>query len=246
MRSEENLLRRSLLGPLLVVARGNRDRGVAAVRLFEVAPVYLRGEKPKTDEEVLLASGVVTGPYADAKGCVEAVLEAMGVAGVAAFALGAPAPLRRDRSATVRVGEDVIGYVGELSVRSLAKFGLEAGTSVFELRADRLAALAQLETKYKPVPRFPAVERDLAWVVDESVSWASIESAARGAAGEMLASIRPFDVFRGAQIGAGKKSVALRMELRAADRTLKTAEADACVAGVLDALARATRGTLRS
>jgi phenylalanyl-tRNA synthetase beta chain len=211
-----------------------------------MAPVYLRGDSPKKDDEVLLASGVVTGAYAEAKGCVEAVFEAMGLAARATFALGAPAPLRRDRSATVRVGDEAVGWIGELGARSLAKFGLEAVTSVFELRADRLAALADIETKYRPVPRFPVVERDLAWVVDESVTWAAIEAAARGAAGEMLASIRPFDVFRGSKLGAGKKSVALRLELRAADRTLTTAEADACIARVLAELTRTTRGALRS
>jgi phenylalanyl-tRNA synthetase beta chain len=246
MRSDESLLRRSLLGPLLAVARGNKDRGVPEVRLFEIAPVYLRGDTPKTDEEVMLASGVVTGAFADAKGCVEAALEAMGVAGGASYRLGAPSPLRGDRSATVRVGDDVVGFVGELGARTLAKFGLEATTSVFELRADRLAAMAKLEATYRPVPRFPAIERDLAWIVDEAVPWAAIESSARSAAGDLLASIRPFDVFRGAQTGAGKKSVALRMELRAGDRTLTTAEADACVARVVAELKRATGGALRS
>lgn len=244
MRAEESLLRRSLLGPLVAVARGNRDRGVPAVRLFEIAPVYLRGAKEASDE-TLLASGVVTGSYFDAKGCVEAVLEAMGVADGVTYERGAPAPMRRDRAATVRRGGESVGFVGEIGPRTLAKLGLDAPTAVFELRADRLIALAQLEAKYRPVPRFPAIERDLAWVVDEKTEWGTIESAARSAAGELLSSVRPFDVFRSAQVGAGRKSVALRMELRAADRTLTSAEADACVANVVREIARATGGTLR-
>ncbi len=246
MRSEESLLRRSLLGPLLVVARGNRDRGVPAVRLFEIAPVYLRGDKAGSDEERTLASGVVTGNYADAKGCVEQILEAMGLADRATFDLGAPAPLRRDRSATVKIGAEVVGFIGELGPRALANYGLESGTVLFELCADRLVEMARLETRYRPVPRFPAVGRDLAWIVDESVSWRVIEDAVRGATGELLADVRPFDLYRGAQAGPGRKSVALRMELRAPDRTLTTAEADACVARVLDALSRTTGGRLRS
>ena len=246
MRAEESLLRRSLLGPLLAVARGNRDRGVPTVRLFEIAPVYLRGATQQEHEEVLLASGVLTGGYFDAKGCVEAALEAMGVAEGAVFERGAPAPLRRDRSATVRIGGDVVGFVGEIGPRALAKLGIEAAVAVFELRADRLAAIGRLETLYRPVPRFPAIERDLAWVVDEGTEWGAIEAAVRSAVGELLASVRPFDVFRGAQIGAGRKSVALRMELRASDRTLTSAEADDCVTRVVGGLTRATRGALRS
>ena len=246
MRAEESLLRRSLLGPLLAVARGNLDRGVPAVRLFEIAPVYLRGATQQEHDEALLASGVLTGGYLDAKGCVEAALAALGVAGDAMFERGAPVPLRRDRSATVRAAHDVVGFVGELGPRALAKYGLGAATSVFELRADRLAALARLDTLYRPVPRFPAIERDLAWVVDEGTEWGTIASSVRSAAGELLASVRPFDVFRAAQIGAGKKSVALRMELRASDRTLTNAEADACVSRVVAELSRATGGSLRA
>lgn len=246
MRSEESLLRRSLLGPLLVVARGNRDRGVGAVRLFEIAPVYLRGEKSGSDEERILASAVVTGTYADAKGCVEQVLEAMGLSDRASYERGAPPPLRHDRSATVRLDGEPVGFIGELGPRVLARLGIDAGTAVFELCGDRMAAVARLEASYRPVPRFPAVERDLAWVVEESVSWCEIESVVREAAGDLLSALRPFDVFRGAQVGAGRKSLAVRLELRAADRTLTTEEADACVARILDALTRTTGGSLRS
>jgi phenylalanyl-tRNA synthetase beta chain len=246
MRSEESLLRRSLLGPLLAVARGNRDRGVAAVRLFEMAPVYLRGPSPSEDEEVLLAGGVVTGAYADAKGCVEAALESLGVVDQVTFTRGAPRPLRNDRSSTVRLGDGIVGYLGELGPRGLTTYGLEAATALFELRADLLAKVASLEMPYRPVPRHPAIQRDLAWVIDESVTWSEVESAVRAGAGSMLSAVRPFDVFRGGQIAVGKKSIALRMELRAQDRTLKGDEADACVAEVLASLARSTHGTLRS
>jgi len=245
MRAEESLLRRSLLGPLLAVARGNKDRGVPAVRLFEMAPVYLRGDSKKTDEEALLASGVVSGDYFAAKGCVEAAFESLGIES-AEFERGAPAPLRRDRSATVKLGGNVIGFIGELGPRTLVRHGLDTATAVFELRADHMAAAARLEPRYRPVPRHPAIERDLAWIVDETVSWQAIETTARGAAGALLSTIRPFDVYRGAQIGDGKKSVALRMELRAPDRTLTGAEADACVARVVEALAAKTGGALRA
>jgi phenylalanyl-tRNA synthetase beta chain len=245
MRAEESLLRRSLLGPLLAVARGNRDRGVPAVRLFEIAPVYLRGASPKEDVEAQLASGVVTGDYFAAKGCAEAALASLGIED-ATFERGAPAPLRRDRSATVKLGGEVVGFIGELGPRALATYGLEAATALFELRAERLIAAASLEARYRPVPRHPAIERDLAWIIDEAVTWRTIEEVARSAAGETLASIRPFDVYRGAQAGDGKKSVALRMELRARDRTMTTAEADACVARVVNALAKSTGGRLRA
>lgn len=245
MRAEESLLRRSLLGPLLGVARLNRDRGVPAVRLFEIAPVYLRGPAAGRDQEALLVSGVITGGYAEAKGCLDSVFEAMGI-GEMTFERGAPLPFRPDRSASVRLEREIVGFLGELGRRSLASFGLESATAVFEFRADVLCEHAVLERAYRPVPRHPAMERDLAWVVDEQVTWAEIASAVRAAAGELLADVRPFDVYRGAQVGAGRKSVALRMHLRAPERTLTGDEADACVRRVLARLAAATGGALRA
>jgi phenylalanyl-tRNA synthetase beta chain len=246
MRSEESLLRRSLLGPLLAVARGNHDRGVPAVRLFEIAPVYLRGPAAGSDEEALLVSGVVTGGYADVKGALDSALAAMGLDERVRFERGAPSPMRADRSAAVYLDAEPLGFAGELGGRALGSFGLGAPTAVFELRADVVCSRASLDRPFRPVPRHPAIERDLAWVVDEAVTWGAIVSAVRASAGDLLASVRPFDVYRGAQVGSGRKSVALRLELRAPDRTLTNEEADACVDGVLAGLAAATGGALRT
>jgi phenylalanyl-tRNA synthetase beta chain len=179
------------------------------------------------------------------KGCVEAALEALGTLDSATFDHGGPPPLRRDRSATVRVAGAVVGFVGELGPRALAKYGLETATALFELRADRLAADAALDGKYRPVPRHPAIQRDIAWVVDESITWADIELAIRGKAGLLLTSAQPFDIYRGGQVPSGSKSVAIRLELRAPDRTLTGQEADECVARILESLELATSGTLR-
>ena len=251
MRSEENLLRRSVLGPLLAVAKGNQDRGVGGVRLFEIAPVYLRGVPSADDvaevDEMLLAGGVLAGTYLDAKGCVDAALEALGLdCARVAFERASPTPLRRDRGARVVLDGVTVGHLGELSPRAARRVGLSGDWVVFEVRADALCAAAVLDAPYRPVPRFPAVERDLAWVVDEPVTWARIESAVRAAAGAVLASVRPFDVFRGPQVGAARKSIALRLELRAADRTLTGEEAEACVLAVVRALEAETGGHLRS
>ncbi len=246
MRTDENLLRRSLAGPLLATARRNRERDVPAVRLFELAPIYAAGQRSGETVEGLAAAGVINGTFFDAKGCVESALAGLGLAGSAEYVRGAPRPLRSDRSATVRIGGAVVGVIGELSDRTAARYGLGSGVAVFELHAGALVAAARLDRPYEPISRFPAVERDLAWVVDESVSWAAIEAAVRGGGGALLRSVTFLSAFRGAQLGAGRKSVALRLELRAPDRTLSGADADACVAAIRDRLAAATGGTLRS
>jgi phenylalanyl-tRNA synthetase beta chain len=245
MRADESLLRRSVLGPLLRVVRGNQDRGVAHVRFFETAPVYLRGDDGTPDEKHLTGI-VVTGGYGDIKGAVDTVLGALGVGDEVSYERGAPAPLRADRAATLRLGGAVIGHVGELGRRAQKDFALEKPVAVAELRADLLLERARLERPYRKISRFPAVERDLAIVLDDAVLWEDVERVVRNAAGELLTEIRPFDVFRSEQVGAGKKSLALRMELRSPERTLKGEEADACVAAILAAVEADLGGVLRT
>ncbi len=236
MRSEEALLRRSVLGPLLLVARGNQDRGVPAVRLFEMAPVYVRGEADDAARELHLLGAVLHGTYADAYAVALRVLEAVGLRHEIRVEVGAPEVLRADRCATLLLDGVPIGHVGELAPRALRELGLAAGVAVLEVRADVLAARARLDVPYRPVSRYPAVERDLAVVVADHVQWAEIVATVHDAAGELLANVRPFDVYRGPQVGPGRKSVALRMELRSHERTLTGEAADACVRGVVEAL----------
>ena len=156
-----------------------------------------------------------------------------------------PSPLRADRSATLRVQGEVIGVVGEIRARAADAVGVPASTAIFELRADRLVALAVLDRPYVPISRFPAVERDLAWVVEESVAWAAIERAARVASPDLVRAVTLQSIFRSAQVGGGRKSVAFRLELRARDRTLSGQEADHAVASVIAELAARTGGALR-
>ena len=245
MRADESLLRRSLLGPLLRVVRGNQDRGVPHVRFYETAPVYFRGAGDAGPEELHLTGIVVSGGYADVKGPVDAVLDALGVRDAVTFDRGAPAPLRADRSATLRIGGDVVGHVGELGRRAQKDFAIERPVAVAELRSDVLLAHAQLECPYRRISRFPAVERDLAFVLADRVCWQDVERVVRRAAGELLTALRPFDVFRGEQLGAGVKSLALRMELRSPARTLTGDEADQCVSAIVAAVGAELGGALR-
>lgn len=246
MRADESLLRRSVLGPLLRVVRGNQDRGVPHVRFFETAPVYLRSEEGEGANERLLTGIVLTGEYADVKGAVDTVLEALGLAADVRFERGAPAPLRADRAATLRLGGTVVGHVGELDRRARKDFALERPVAAAELCADVLLARAVLERPYRRISRFPAVERDLAIVLDDAVIWEDLERVVRSAAGNLLTAIRPFDVFRSEAVGQDKKSVALRMELRSPERTLTGEEADACVASILAAVGAELGGVLRA
>ena len=246
MRADENLLRRSLVGQLLATARRNADRGVASVRLFEAAPVYVAGPAEGSTDEIRLVAGVVSGDYSVAKGCVDALLAALGLDGSADFVRGAGKPLRGDRSATVRLDRTEAGVIGELSVNGAQRFGITGPLAIFELRTDVLTRAAPIGRPCVPVSRFPAIERDLAWVVPDGVEWRRIEAAARSAGAPLVSAVRFLSEFRGPTVGPGAKSVAFRVELRANDRTLTSDEADDCTRRIVARLTADTGGAIRT
>ena len=162
--------------------------------------------------------------WADTVGVVRDVAASLGVTvEVEAASL---APWHPGRCAVVKIGDVVLGHAGELHPKVCKAFGLQSRSAVAEIDLDKLLEHAVAPTG----PRFsayPVAKEDVALVVDESVPAAAVEAALREGAGELLESVRLFDVFTGEQIGAGKKSLAFALRFRAPDRTLKEGEAAA-------------------
>jgi phenylalanyl-tRNA synthetase beta chain len=226
-----------------------RDR----LALFEIGPVYLpvveagrlRGQPqglPLPEEPRRLAM-VMTGPrealtwrggdraamdFYDLKGVVEALADGLHLEGVT-FAPKSHPSYHPGRCAELTLGPDApsVGHIGELHPLVREAFGLPAGRAVLAAEFDLEALLAAAPDRYRaaPVPVYPPVLEDLAFIVDERVSGAAVEAAIRAAAGDLLARLRLFDVYRGEQMGAGKKSLAYSLTYQAPDRTLTDAEA---------------------
>jgi phenylalanyl-tRNA synthetase beta chain len=253
VRAEEPLLRRSLLGPLLRCLERNRSRGVRGARLFELAPVYLPSGEGARPEERPVVSGVAEGDYADARGALDALLEALGLAGRAAIApapADAPvAPLDPARTAAFRLDGRVVAWAGEVHRDALATLGVHREglrAAAFEADLGALLPLARLDRPVVPVPVHPVIERDLAVVFPLAVRWAEVEAAARAAAGPLLRGVELFDEFSGRALPAGTRSLAFRLVLGADERTLRGEEADGLVAAVVRALGERLGGRLRS
>ena len=140
-------------------------------------------------------------------------------------------------------GEDVIGVVGELHPRAAAAFDLPRGVLAFRLSLDALTARMHLVPQHRALPRFPAVLRDLAVVVDDSVTAASVEAALREE--PLVEAVTLFDVYRGTPLAAGKKNLAVAIRYRAPDRTLTDAEVNAAHEKVLAQLKQLGGVTLR-
>jgi phenylalanyl-tRNA synthetase beta chain len=273
---ERAALRRSLLPALIQNAALNHRRGVADVRLFESAVVFLGrnpgGEHPRPEEAGAPAggdawvrerprlAGIATGAATlsafdarargldlfDVKGHLEDLFEQLGVP-VTFSAAGddAAVPHLHPRSATwlstTLGGASVrLGVMGELHPALAEKAELGGTAVVFDLDLDVLAQASRTTVRAKPLPRFPAVRRDFAFVVDATTPASALVARFEGcgAAAGLLEHVEIFDVYQGKGVADGKKSIAIAVTLRATDRTL--GEGD--VQRIADALVAEARG----
>jgi phenylalanyl-tRNA synthetase beta chain len=256
-------MRTTLLGSLLDAAQRNLARGADHVSLFESGRVYLPGqsgdfpgERPAPDHEPhrvgCLAIGPLTaqswrggGEQADfyaLKGALEAIAGQLG----APLSFGAAEEpfLHPGRSASVAVAGLAAGWLGELHPLVCREWDLEAATA-FEVDIAPLLATASVgEETYEDVTTFPAVYQDLAVVVPAEVPAARLREAVLAGGGELLRAADVFDLYAGEQVGEGNKSVALRLEFRAADRTLTDEEVGASRVAIEAELGK-IGGTLR-
>ena len=234
---EKRVLRRSLLASVLEVLERN-VRLSPSLALFEIGPVFVPRPGDLPDEQAKLAIAmtglrgasawdVKSGPaldFYDLKGRIEQLLRGLHLAGAAYRPSSSPL-FHPGKSAEISVNGRVVGLLGEL--HPLAGERYELGDSpvlAAELDLEALRACAPLYA-VTPVPDFPAVLEDIAVIVDEAVPAAQVEALIRQAGGESVSAVRLFDVFRGAQAGAGRKSLAYSLTYQAADKTLTDAEA---------------------
>ncbi len=258
-------MRPSLLPGLLTAAQRNADRGHGDVALFEVSGTY-ENDTPEGQRRV--ASGIRRGTARltgagrhwdgaaaevgvfDAKADAFAVLEACGapVANLQVEA-GGPGWYHPGRSGTIKLGpKTVLGTFGEFHPRTLAALDVEGPLSGFEVFIDAIPEAKQKPTKTKPrldLSAFQAVTRDFAFVVDKSVEAASVLRAAAGADRKLITNVTVFDIFEGAALGEGKKSIAIEVAIQPVERTLTDEDFEQLAAKITGNVAKQTGGVLR-
>jgi phenylalanyl-tRNA synthetase beta chain len=228
-------LRRSLIPSLLEARRVNESLGNPVIELFETARVFLPvpGDLPREQWTLAVVSG---GDYYRVKGVIEAVLAALRP-GTRLEAGDTRQPLLDSvRSSELRVQDQSLGYLGELSAVGLQHSGLRSPATVAEIRMSVLAELATLIPRYSEQSPYPAIDRDLNLIVDESVRWASLAETVQRSGGECLESLRYQEIYRDPKKdGAGKKRLLFSITLRSRQRTLTNEEADQIRQRVVDA-----------
>jgi phenylalanyl-tRNA synthetase beta chain len=161
------------------------------------------------------------------------------------LAEGGPAFLHPGRSAEILAGGHDAGWMGELHPATTRAFGMEVPTAALELDLDVALQAASRPPRYEDLITYPAVLQDIAVVVDDAVEAQTVVDTVRTAGGPELLAARVFDVYHGEQVGGGRKSVALRLEFRAGDRTLTDDEVAERRERIKDALERQIGGSLR-
>ncbi|MBQ3064129.1 MAG: phenylalanine--tRNA ligase subunit beta [Clostridia bacterium] len=246
---DTSVMRTTALPSMLEVVARNQNFNNENVRLFELGSVYLptdkAGELP--EERHVLTLGM----YGDAdfytlKGTIENLLALAAIKGATFKAVSADAAFHPGRCAEVCLADGtVLGVFGEIHPKTAENYGFSQRVVAAELNFDAIFAARKAEKAYKPLPKYPAITRDFSFACDEALPVGSIIAVMEKAGGKQCCGVKLFDIYRGPQVGEGKKSVSLRMTLRAEDHTMTVEDAEKITKKVLFLLDKELGLTLR-
>ena len=245
LSDDMDTLRTSLLASLAGGVALNRDRGRTNVRVYEIASVFLkRADDGEGQPDEPLRLGAIADSGNDAEGGRQGFYEMKSALDAGIASLGAPAcdyrpasgPLfHPGRCAAVFMNGARLGHLGELHPTVVAGFGLSGRLTALEIDLEPILAASTVVVA-QPLPRFPAVDRDLAVVVQVHVPVTELTATIERVRGEHLERVRAFDEYRGAQVEDGYKSVAFALTFRSPERTLTDAEVDKAMENIKRAL----------
>ncbi|MEZ6070270.1 MAG: hypothetical protein R3C10_08325 [Pirellulales bacterium] len=244
-------LRRSLVPSLLEAQHTNEALANRDVDLFESAHVYLPpsgktdgAESPLPSEEMMLAITSQRDLLA-VKGVVEAIVDDLRPGTQIDVRGGEHELFETDGYGELWLGNQRLGVIGQLGESGLSRFGLRTATVIAELSVAQLEAIASLDRRFQHVSVFPAIDRDINLIFDESVRWADVAALVKKTAGRLLERIEYRGTYRDERIGAGKKSLLVFVSLRDPDATLTNADADTVRDRIVTACSERLGGALR-
>ena len=244
---DTSIMRTTILPSMLeIIARNHSYRNKSA-RLYELGKIYLPREDGLADEPKYLSLGA----YGDGvdffsfKGSIETLLHELRITDVKYVACTDNDSYHPGRCAKVYAGETYLGVFGQIHPLVAANYGMDTEVYTAELSFDAMYEKRGDIPVYQPLPKFPAVTRDIAVVCDEAVTVGALEESIRRGAKGLLKDVSLFDIYRGSGVAIGKKSVAFNLVLRADDRSLTGEEADEDVQSILAALKADHNAVLR-
>ena len=245
---DTSIMRTTALPSMLDILSRNYAYHNKAAMLYELAKVYLPvdGEVLPEEPKYLMLGAYGEGhSFFTLKGHLEAILEGLRIPKASYCAVKDNPSYHPGRCAKVTVGGVDVGYIGQIHPLVAKNYHMDCEVYCAQINFTALTELQLPEHTYTPLPKYPAVSRDLSFVCDEAVTVAQAEAVIEKSAGKLLRSIRLFDIYRGVGITEGKKSLAFSLELRADDRTLTDTDSEQVISKVLTALANELGAVLR-
>ena len=244
---DTSIMRTTVMPSMLEILTRNYNYRNKEAHLYELGRTYFEREDGMADEPKHLSLGVY-GPeesFFTLKGAVETILDSIRAEDVTYVAEKSDPSYHPGRCAKVYVNGQEVGTLGQIHPLVAANYGVDAELYYADLKFDALFASRGADPEYKPLPKFPAVTRDIAVLVDKAVTVGAMESSIQAAAKGLLKDVTLFDIYEGAKLPTGKKSVAFNLVLRADDRSLTAQEADDEVNLVLERLKKDFGAMLR-
>ena len=244
---DTSIMRTTVMPSMLEILTRNYNYRNKEAHLYELGRTYFEREDGMADEPKHLSLGVY-GPeesFFTLKGAVETILDSIRAEDVAYVAEKSDPSHHPGRCAKVYVNGQEVGTLGQIHPLVAANYGVDAELYYADLKFDALFASRGADPEYQPLPKFPAVTRDIAVLVDKAVTVGAMESSIQAAAKGLLKDVTLFDIYEGAKLPTGKKSVAFNLVLRADDRSLTAQEADDEVNLVLERLKKDFDAMLR-
>ena len=244
---DTSIMRTTVLPSMLEILTRNYNYRNKAVRLYEIGKVYFARPDGMADEPKLLCLGGYGGgmDFFQLKGAVERILAGLRITDVTFEAESGNPSYHPGRCAKVYAGGKLLGVLGQIHPLAAANYGVDTELYTAELQLGEMLAERGATPVYTPLPRFPAVTRDVAVVCSAGIPVAKLSQCILAAGGQYLKGCELFDVYTGAPIPAGYKSVAFSLTLRADDQTLTDDHAEETMQSVLKALEETFHATIR-
>lgn len=252
LSEDYSVMRTTTLPSMLQTLATNNYKKNKNVKLFDISRIYKnvngqieKGENPEEDFVVTIGLYGNDVDFYVLKGYVETVLREASVLRYEVQAEKCNYSYHPGKTAKMTVGKDVIAVFGEIHPEVLDNYDLPENCYIAEIDLDKIVKYARLDKKYVEVPKFPAVERDIAMIVDEKVEVGQIEKAIQKKSKKILEEAKLFDVYRHDKLGLKKKSVAYSLRFRSKDRTLTDEEINNCMEDIIKELETALGAELR-
>jgi phenylalanyl-tRNA synthetase beta chain len=243
-----SVMRTTTLPSMMESLGRNYSRNNPYVRLFEMGKVYIKNEdetKLPTEKNIITIGMYGGCDYLDLKGSVENIVEGLGIKNAKYERESENVSFHPGKTAKLVIGKTVVGILGEVHLVVCENYGLDLPCFVAQLDLDALYESTNTDRKYKPLPKFPAVTRDIALLVEDTILVQEINETIRKAGGNLVEKVNLFDIYKGKQIPEGKKSIAYAIAYRDENKTLTDNEVNKVHEKILRSLEYKLGATLR-